>query len=189
MGISVKQKVLIITSYVAEMDEIPHTVDWHSEMNEKLHNPLDKRFPRAMKITDKIHAAREKISVVIDCPKCNSCGSWVTQKPSDTTELHTIEFVGEKAYCSECVMVERDRATWKYEKNIFPDGSSGSELFGVNIFEYEWRDTGKKIHVKDPLYKRHYEIVIWKVEISGVEHEFAAGEFGNEIWGAYLPKT
>ena len=68
-------------------------------------------------------------------------------------------------------------------------GADGDcELFGVNIFEYEWKNTGKKINVKDPIYNQSFKFTVWKVEINDVEHIFSAGEFSNCVWGFYLPE-
>ena len=36
---------------------------------------------------------------------------------------------------------------WEYE-TFGPDGQC--KLFGVNIFDYDWQTTGKRVKVKDP---------------------------------------
>jgi len=59
-------------------------------------------------------------------------------------------------------------------------------LFGVNIFEYDWENTGKKANVKARKDIRIHEFEIWRVIINGVEHEFVAGEFSNCVWGFFL---
>ncbi|QQS86772.1 hypothetical protein [Fusobacterium canifelinum] len=67
--------------------------------------------------------------------------------------------------------------TWQYEKH----GIDGEvELFGVNIFDYEWEDT-KEI-------SKEYDFLIYKVVIDGKEYEFAAKETSNNVWCFYLPK-
>ena len=38
---------------------------------------------------------------------------------------------------------------WEYE-TFGPDGQC--KLFGVNIFDYNWQTTGKRVKVKDPIY-------------------------------------
>jgi hypothetical protein len=74
---------------------------------------------------------------------------------------------------------------WEYVTS----GSDGNcDLFGVNIFEYEWENTGKRVRVQDPIYRQTHSFNIWMVEINNVEHFFAAGEFSNCYWGFYLPK-
>lgn len=37
--------------------------------------------------------------------------------------------------------------TWQHE-TTGPDGNV--QLFGVNLFDYPWKDTGEKIEVKSP---------------------------------------
>ena len=70
---------------------------------------------------------------------------------------------------------------WKFETAGF-DGQC--KLFGVNIFDYDWQTTGKRIKVKDPI-----TFEVWQVEIDGQIHRFAAGEFSNCVWGFYLEKN
>ncbi len=38
---------------------------------------------------------------------------------------------------------------WEYE-TFGPDGQC--KLFGVNIFDYVWQTTGKRVKVQDPIY-------------------------------------
>lgn len=42
---------------------------------------------------------------------------------------------------------------WEFVKSGI-DGNC--ELFGVNIFDYEWETTGKRIKVKDPIYNQFH---------------------------------
>ena len=42
---------------------------------------------------------------------------------------------------------------WEYE-TFGPDGQC--ELFGVNIFDYDWQTTGKRVKVKDPIYHQDH---------------------------------
>ena len=65
---------------------------------------------------------------------------------------------------------------WEFVKSGI-DGNC--ELFGVNIFDYEWETTGKRIKVKDPIYNQFHTFEIWRVEIGGQTKYFAAGEFSN----------
>ena len=57
-------------------------------------------------------------------------------------------------------------------------------LFGVNIFRYKWVPTGERITVRDL-----YRFPVYRVEIGGEEHIFAAGEFSNCVWGFYTPQV
>ena len=56
------------------------------------------------------------------------------------------------------------------------------ELFGVNIFDYDWKTTGKRVKVQDPVYHQDHTFEVWQVEINGQIHRFAAGEFSNSVW-------
>ena len=42
---------------------------------------------------------------------------------------------------------------WEYE-TFGPDGQC--KLFGVNIFDYNWQTTGKRVKVKDPIYHQDH---------------------------------
>ena len=71
--------------------------------------------------------------------------------------------------------------------NFIRSGCEGNcELFGVNIFQYEWRKTNKDIKVFDPLYHQKHIINIYKVNIDGNIFEFAAGEFSNGVYAFYV---
>ena len=75
--------------------------------------------------------------------------------------------------------------TWQHEITCF-DGNA--TLFGVNIFDYEWKTVGKTAKVHDPLYGQEYVFRIYSVTVNGQEYEFAAGEFSNCVWGFYVLK-
>ena len=75
---------------------------------------------------------------------------------------------------------------WEYE-TYGPDGQC--KLFGVNIFNYDWQTTGKRVKVQDPIYHQDHTFEVWQVEIDGQIHRFAAGEFSNCVWGFYLEKN
>jgi hypothetical protein len=59
------------------------------------------------------------------------------------------------------------------------------ELFGVNIFDYKWQNTGDKAKVLDPIYNQEHEMIVYSVEIAGREFTFATGEFSNCVYGFY----
>lgn len=61
------------------------------------------------------------------------------------------------------------------------------QLFGINIFDYEWESTGGRIKVKDPAYGQEHVATIYKVIVNEKSYTFAAVEFSNLIWGFYLP--
>lgn len=75
--------------------------------------------------------------------------------------------------------------SWKHEITGF---EGNAELFGVNIFDYNWEATGEKVNVFDPLYNQPYKFNVYKIIINGNTNIFAAGEFSNIVWGFYLFK-
>lgn len=72
---------------------------------------------------------------------------------------------------------------WSFVKSG-PDGDCN--LFGVNIFDYEWENTGENATVKDPAYHQEHTFPVWRMNINGVARTFAAGEFSNCVWGFYI---
>lgn len=75
--------------------------------------------------------------------------------------------------------------TWQFE--VLGDERE-IKLFGVYIFDYQWEETGGKVRITDPIYKKEQYFQIFKVTINGEERHFAAGEFSNNVWGFYLFK-
>lgn len=73
--------------------------------------------------------------------------------------------------------------SWKFE-TFGQDGQC--KLFGVNIFDYDWQSTGRRVNVQDPVYSQNHIFEVWHVEIDGQIRYFAAGEFSNCVWGFYL---
>ena len=57
-----------------------------------------------------------------------------------------------------------------------------TQLFGVNIFDYQWMDTKQRVQVSD----LSYEVPVYTVTINNVQHKFAAGESSNCVWNFYL---
>ena len=75
--------------------------------------------------------------------------------------------------------------TWKIETY----GEEGKvEFYGVNIFDYQWKATGKKAAVKDPRYKQDFSFNVYTVDIDGNEIKFAAGEFSPYVWGFFVER-
>ena len=75
-----------------------------------------------------------------------------------------------------------EKRGWKY---VITGTDGNVTLFDVNIFEYQWQNTGEKIEVLDPLYKKPHTMCVYRVLIGETEHEFAAGEISNCVWGFY----
>lgn len=73
----------------------------------------------------------------------------------------------------------------KQWQHIITGTEGNAILFGVNIFDYEWKDTGKRASVKDPLYGQEFMFPIYRVKINNVEYEFACGEFSNAVYGFF----
>jgi hypothetical protein len=74
---------------------------------------------------------------------------------------------------------------WEFAKT----GVDGNcVLFGVNIFDYKWINTGQKVRVADPLHKKNHSICIYNVTINQDTFEFAAGELSNCVYGFYTKK-
>lgn len=73
---------------------------------------------------------------------------------------------------------------WEY---VATGVEGNCQLFGVNIFDYEWESTGNRIKVKDPAYRQVHVMTVYRVKINEEFYTFAAGEFSNMIWGFYLP--
>lgn len=83
-------------------------------------------------------------------------------------------------------MGEEDKKQWQFQVS----GMEGEcQLFGVNIFHYDWVSTGKSVIVRDPRYNQEFRFPIYLINIDGKEKEFAAGEFSNGIWGFYTLKS
>ena len=72
---------------------------------------------------------------------------------------------------------------WKFAIAGF-DGDC--RLFGVNIFNYEWKYTGQDIEVRDPLHNEKKLMSVYSAEIKGKAVTFAAGEFSNGVFGFYV---
>jgi hypothetical protein len=72
---------------------------------------------------------------------------------------------------------------WEY---VITGIEGNCQLFDINIFDYEWENTGNRIKVKDPAYGQEHIMTVYMVKINEKVYTFAAGEFSNMIWGFYL---
>lgn len=66
---------------------------------------------------------------------------------------------------------------WKY--------TASGKLFGTNIYDLKWEDTGRQATVIDPLYGQAHRFTVYTVEVNGKKHEIAYGEFSNSVYGLY----
>ena len=71
--------------------------------------------------------------------------------------------------------------SWQLETTGI-DGNT--QLFGVNIFDYQWVDTKQRVQVSD----LSYEVPVYTIMVDNVQYEFAAGERSNCAWNFYLYK-
>ena len=104
-----KKEILVTVSYIVEVDEELLIHGGEHEWKERIEKPLDKRFPRKIKVSDGIWAKWEKNSMItldsanINSARCASCGAWVTDRSKpDCIELCAGKYVGGAIYCAEC---------------------------------------------------------------------------------------
>ena len=72
---------------------------------------------------------------------------------------------------------------WKFVNS----GVEGNcNIFGVNIFNYEWEDTGEEVEVVDPIYEQKHIFSVYCIKIGSNTVKFAAGEFSNCVYGFYV---
>ena len=78
------------------------------------------------------------------------------------------------------------KTKWKKIKVI----TSGDrlEINGLNIWDYEWRYTGKIVTIKDPIYKKFHKGIVYEISDGDLKVIFAAAEFSNSIFGIYIEK-
>ena len=57
---------------------------------------------------------------------------------------------------------------------------------GLNLWEFKWKDTGKRVHIKDPRYGEDHTFNIFEITNESKVLRFAAGEFSNMVWGIYV---
>lgn len=65
---------------------------------------------------------------------------------------------------------------WQYKATAISDECVDGkvQLFGVNIFDYKWTDTGENIDVG-----KYVDFDVYEVNIDGKIKRFAAGEVSN----------
>jgi hypothetical protein len=75
---------------------------------------------------------------------------------------------------------------WKSKNwQLVATGVDGNvQLFGVNVFDYQWTNTGKRAEVKELT----HQIPVYRVSVGAEEYEFAATERSNCVWNFYLYK-
>ncbi len=75
---------------------------------------------------------------------------------------------------------------YTYYKTCF---ENNCELFGIDIFDYDWASDWEKVVVTDPMYGQEHTFTVWHVNVKSEIYTFAAGEFSNGVWGFYLPNN
>jgi hypothetical protein len=80
-------------------------------------------------------------------------------------------------------MTNLESKKWECKSVIF----DGEDFFikGLNIWDYKWELTGRKVTVKDPEYKKTFNADIFKIQFNQTQIEFVAVEFSNCVWGIY----
>lgn len=73
---------------------------------------------------------------------------------------------------------------WKHIKTIID--SEPFEINGFNIWDFNWKETGQSIKIKDPNYGKDYVFEIFEISNNKETVRFAAGEFSNCVWGIYV---
>lgn len=72
---------------------------------------------------------------------------------------------------------------WKHITTI-TDGER-FEINGLNIWDHNWKNTGERIQIKDPLYGQEHSFLVYEITTEQISAIFAAGEFSNCVWGIY----
>lgn len=74
---------------------------------------------------------------------------------------------------------------WKYVKTI--SDVEKFDIKGVNIWDYDWKDTNRIINIRDPQHEQSYLIEVYEIDTGKVKIEFAITEFSNGAWGVCIP--
>ncbi len=56
------------------------------------------------------------------------------------------------------------------------------KLWGVNIFDFEWVNTGETAYLKDYTDGIRKDFTVYSIEVEGQKHYFAAMERGRDTW-------
>ena len=75
-------------------------------------------------------------------------------------------------------------SNWQHIRTI-TDGER-FEINGLNIWDHDWKTTGEKIQIKDPLYRQDFTFSVYQINNDQNSAQFAAGEFSNGVWGVYI---
>ena len=74
---------------------------------------------------------------------------------------------------------------WQFKKTIVD--SEPYYIDNLNIWEFEWKNTGETIQIQDPLYKQNYSFNVYEINSGNKTTRFSDGEFSNLIYGIYEP--
>ena len=67
-------------------------------------------------------------------------------------------------------------------------GSSSSGVFcvdGVDLFQYQWKTTGKCAVVLEPENKKAHTFSVYEITVKEDLFQFVAGEWKPGVWGLY----
>lgn len=76
--------------------------------------------------------------------------------------------------------------TWQHVKAVAE--VQKCELFGVNVFDYKWKDTNKKVTIPDYLYNESKVFSIYQIEVDDTIFEFDCVELSMCVYGFCIQK-
>ncbi|WP_185148330.1 hypothetical protein [Riemerella anatipestifer] len=77
------------------------------------------------------------------------------------------------------------KEVWQFKKTIVE--SEPYFIENLNIWDFNWKNTGEKIQIQDPLHKKKYDFDVFEISSGNKIVRFSAGEFSNLIYGIYEP--
>jgi len=85
---------------------------------------------------------------------------------------------------NEIILNKNKIMSWKFLSSSV-DGSS-FVIDNIDVWKYDWVDTGDRVIVKDPEYGKDFNFIIWEIIKEPDKIKFAAGEFSDGVWGFYV---
>lgn len=95
-----------------------------------------------------------------------------------------VDLLIRESYAVGVYLSKMKSSGWKHYKTVV-DGEA-CLVEGVNIWNYEWKNTYEIIAVIDPIYSVKKSFHKFFIELENKNVYFVAGEFSNCIWGIYL---
>src|SRR5260370_14954358 len=87
--------------------------------------------------------------------------------------------------CTLVSQMEKNRIPmgWRYLGTV-ADGQE-IKIEGINVWQNQWVDTGRRISVKDPLYDQSFTFSVYEMITPRTRVIFAAGASPSAMWGFY----